>query len=151
LKKRKKKKKKMSERTNMLQYTIGILLVIFILSDISTVPDVLNNTMGKMGILALTVGMLLYAKPVIGVLMLIVCFKLFYSEETSSLVAWTPPSRDAWSAFAEQNQFDKTLEEEMVQQMTSSDNNQSVTYIKSPYRPISGNTHGAQYLYGNSS
>ena len=133
---------------------LSILFIIFLVANIQT-PTIINNliqtNIGKIIIIILALSLFAYTNPLLAILGLLVTYKIihnnngFNQETINSLYQYNPTEEKVWSPFNSQNQFSYTLEQEIVNNMTTNNFNQD--YVKMPYKPVLDNTYGASSVF----
>ena len=139
------------DKKNMPQLGLSILFVIYLVMGYQMpegVANVVDSTIGKIVVVLVALMLFAYSNPVLGVLALLVAYRLISSSAVrtgmAGLEAYHPTEAKKWSPFTPTNQFPYTLEQEVVKNMTTQKFN--TDYVKAPYRPTLDDTHDASPL-----
>lgn len=139
------------KKRNMAQLVLVILFIIYLVMGYET-PEVMANLIdtpfGKVLVALFALILFGYSNPVLGVLGLVVAYRLIQSATAktglAALEEYYPTEEKKWTPFTPAHQFPYTLEQEMVKRMAS--NKFNATFVKAPYRPMLDDTHDASYL-----
>jgi hypothetical protein len=139
------------DKKKMPQLGLSILFIIYLVMGYQMpegVANAVDSTIGKIMVVLVALMLFAYSNPVLGVLALLVAYRLISSSAVRSgmagLEAYYPTEAKKWSPFTPTNQFPYTLEQEVVKNMTTQKFN--TDYIKAPYRPTLDDTHDASPL-----
>jgi len=140
------------DKKHMPQLALSILFVIYLVMGYK-MPDgvatIINSTIGKiiMGLVALM--LFAYSNPILGVLALLVAYHMLKSASIKTGMAgleeYYPTEQKKWTPFSPTHQFPYTLEQEVVNSMTTQKFN--TEYVKAPFRPTLVDTHDASPLH----
>jgi hypothetical protein len=107
----------------------------------------IDTTMGKILIALITMCLFAYANPVLAVLGLFVAFELIRRSMvvtgSSAMELFYPTEENKWKGIPPRHQFPYTLEQEMVNKMTS---RREYDFEKAAYRPSLDNIYEATFL-----
>ena len=139
------------DKKSMPQLVLLVLFVVYLVMGYQMpqgVASVIDSTIGKIVVVLVALMLFAYSKPVLGVLALLVAYRLITSSAVKTgmagLEAYYPTEAKKWSPFTPTNQFPYTLEQEMVKKMTTQ--NYNTDYVKAPFRPTLDDTHDAAPL-----
>lgn len=143
--------KELFERRNMVQLTLVILFIIYLLTGSETPESVANlvDTMaGKIVVIMIALMLFAYSNPILGVLGLFVAYNILKNASmssslmiTPSLASYYPTEEKVWSPFTATRQFPYTLEQEVVKEMAP--NKFNTVYDAPSFKPALDNTHDA--------
>jgi hypothetical protein len=139
------------DKKKMPQLGLSVLFVIYLVMGYKMpegVANAVDSTIGKIVVVLVALMLFAYSNPVLGVLALLVAYRLISSSAVrtgmAGLEAYYPTEAKKWSPFTPTNQFPYTLEQEVVKNMTTQKFN--TDYVKAPYRPTLDDTHDASPL-----
>ena len=134
-----------------LQFVLGGLFLAYLILDVSlpeSLASLVDTAGGKIVIVVAALSLFAYTAPWLGVLGLLVAFKVIHKAAVrtgmAALEAYYPTEQKKWSPYTPTHQFPYTLEQEVVSNMTEHKFNQ--TYVKAPWRPVVDNTHDASVV-----
>ena len=133
------------------QLLLSILFIIYLAVDYkmnNLLASAVDSSFGKIIVVSTAITLFAYANPVLGVLGLMVAYRLVQSASTitgtSPLAEYYPTEQKKWTPFTPIRQFPYTLEQEIVKKMTTQKFNP--TYVKTAWRPVLDDTYDAQYV-----
>ena len=133
------------------QLILSILFIIYLAGNYKMndlLATAVDSPFGKIIVVLVAIILFAYANPVLGVLGLMVAYRLVKSASaitgTSALAEYYPTEQKKWAPFTAIRQFPYTLEQEIVKKMTTQKFNP--TYVKTKWRPVLDDTYDAQYV-----
>lgn len=143
--------KELFERRNMVQLTLVILFIIYLLTGSETpesVANIVDTMAGKIVVMMVALMLFAYSNPILGVLGLLVAYNVLKNASmssslmiTPSLDSYYPTEQKVWSPFTPTHQFPYTLEQEVVKEMAPHKFN---TVYESPsFKPALDDIHDA--------
>lgn len=139
------------DKKNMPQLVLSVLFVVYLVMGYQMpdgVASAIDSTIGKVIVVLVALMLFAYSNPVLGVLALLVAYRLISSSSIKTgmagLEAYYPTEAKKWSPFTPENQFPYTLEQEVVKNMTTQKFN--TDYVKAPFRPTLDDTYDAAPL-----
>jgi hypothetical protein len=138
-------------KKNMPELVLISLFVLYLVMGYQ-LPEqaarMIDSTIGKTVVVLVALMLFAYSKPILGILALLVAYQLIKSSSVKTGMAglekYYPTETKKWTPFTPTNQFDYTLEQEVVKKMTTQKFN--TEYVKAPFRPILDDTHDAAPL-----
>ncbi len=138
-------------KMSTLEVVVLIVFVLYIVLPMKTpllLANMVNNSFGMLFVIVLTIYLLLYTHPVIGVLSLLVAY-LFMSRSCNKgkkTVTFEEPTESKKQKVMESINPPKTtsLEEEVVSKMAPIKH--TTTFLATTYKPVNENTHSALVL-----
>lgn len=134
------------------QLVLLVLFVVYLVMGYDTpepIAGVVDTLVGKIVIFIVVIYMFLHSNPILAVLSLFVAFDLIRRSSAatgiSALQKYAPTEQKKMSQFNAYNQFPYTLEQEVVNKMTS--NVFLSVPSKSSYKPIVDNNYNAFSLH----
>lgn len=130
---------------------LAVILVIYILINFKTpecFSNLIDNTIGKLVIVILTVTIVMKSNPILGVLSIIAAYELIKRSNRVNQILTNnniPSERTKMQKLNELNSFPVTLEEEIVENMPP-----LVKYdlpSNTTFKPILNDTHNADSTY----
>ena len=120
--------------------TLGVLSIFIVAPLYPPIPlaDLLDTSLGKGGMLLISLLLLSNVKHVIGIVGLYAAFILLYRSSSHILPKNNfaiPETRKEFDKMASHNQFPVTLEEEIVQQRVPVQN-ESIQTVGESYKPV---------------
>lgn len=116
--------KQLLEKKNRTESLLGVLFLVYILSDLHhplMFSRLIDSTMGKVGVMLLALVIFLNTNPIVGVLALVVAYEIIkrssQSLGTLGVNQFLPEEVKKGHFFTAENQFPVTLEEEVVKKM----------------------------------
>ena len=138
---------------NHHQLALAILFVLYISFNIQT-PHILaksvTSMVGMVVVAAVTIALLAYSNPIVGLLSIPVAYLLIersnqQMKNTSSVSTMAKKEMEKMDSFFKvENQFPKTLEEEIVEKRTN--HKSSVDVMPSSYKPLLSELPGSTLL-----
>lgn len=133
------------------ELVLVVILVIYILINFKT-PDCLSklidNTFGKLIIIAFTITLVIKTNPILGVLSIVAAYELIKRSNRINQILSNyniPSERTKIQKLQELNNFPVTLEEEIVESIPP-----LVKYdlpFNTTFKPVLNNTHNAELTY----
>jgi hypothetical protein len=141
----------MLDKKNIPQFVLSILLFVYLVTNVK-LPDHVATTIdtatGKIIIVVIAILLFAYSNPVLGVLCLLVAYKLIQSAHIhtgmAALNEYYPTEQKKWTPFNATRQFPYTLEQEVVKNMTQQKFN--AEFVKTQWRPVIEDTYDAEYV-----
>ena len=141
----------LTEKKNMPQFILAILFVVYLVLGLKMpqmFAELIDTTVGKIVVVLVALMLFAYSNPILGVLGLLVAYQVIRSSSVktgmAALEEYYPTEEKKWTPFTSSNQFQYTLEQEVVKNMTTQKFNAS--YVKAPYKPALDDTHDAAPL-----
>jgi hypothetical protein len=135
----------------MILFVLFILYIVFDIPTPEIIASYVDTPVGMVVVLLLCLYSFLFFHPLIGIVALFVGYELVRRSGKANnrvpMILYTPTQakKDAEIA-AMQPPNEKTLEEEMVEQMAPIGKSSMITYTVSDYKPVAGDTHGATLI-----
>jgi len=135
----------------MILFVLFILYIVFDIPTPEIIASYVDTPVGMIVVLLLCLYSFLFFHPLIGIVALFVGYELVRRSGKVNnrvpMILHTPSQvkRDAEIA-AMQPPNEKTLEEEMVEQMAPIGKSSMITYTVSDYKPVASDTHGATLI-----
>ena len=137
-----------------LEVIIFILFVFYLVFQIKT-PDFLagfiDSPIGMILVLCFAVYMFLYSHPILGILSIFVAYEVIRRSSLTTgkvvLAQYTPtqPKIDA-EIKAMNPPKEKTLEEDVVEQMAPIGKSEPAGYVMTSFKPVAEDVHGASVM-----
>jgi hypothetical protein len=139
-------------KKNIGQLILAILFIIFLLSNFS-VPyswaKLIDTKIGVVIIVVILILLVCYINPIVSILAVLVAYELMKRStimvNKNNLEDYYPVQEKKWSPFNAHHQFPYTLEQEIVNKMTT--NVFHSVPSKSSYKPIVDNNYNAFSLH----
>ena len=128
---------------------VFILYIVFPFRTPAFLAQGINSPIGLLGVFLIAIYLFFYTKPLLGVVYIFVAYELLRrSAETVKraprIVKHTPSESKRKQEMVKMNpKVEKTLEEEVVQNMTEQHTNTNVLEISSNFKPVSEKVTGA--------
>lgn len=147
----------------MVEILVGIVFIIYLVLPIPTpnmISPYIESPLGMIVIFCITVGLFLYSNPILAILYIFVGYTLLRrsavvsgqsayiqytatdAEKTAEIqhqqIVETPPDHSP-----QPQQFDTTLEEEVVSKMAPVGKSELAVFMPSTYSPVATNVNGA--------
>jgi hypothetical protein len=128
-----------------------VLFIIYLIFDINP-PDMfaamVDSPLGMVVVLLLTLMNFMYSNVILGVVGLFVAYEVVRRSANVNnrvpMVMYTPSQMNKDIELVQMNPVqEKTLEEEMVENMAPVGNSSLITYTMSEYKPVSTEIHNA--------
>ena len=143
--------KELFEKRNLVQLTLVILFIIYLLTGSETpesIANIVDTMTGKILVIVFALMLFAYSNPILGVLGLFVAYNVLKNASisstlmiTPSLEAYYPTEEKVWSPFTPSHQFPYTLEQEVVKEMAPHKFN--TVYEAPSFKPSLDDTHDA--------
>ena len=134
-----------------LEIVVIVLFVIYLVFPIKTPSEMvplLNNSIGMVILLLITLYLFLYTHPILGILSLLVAYELMRRSCKSKVKHVNLEENNEVNKKRAMDSYNKpvvrTLEEEMVEKMTPS--NDKTDFVVSSYKPVVEDCHSALVL-----
>ena len=135
-------------KKNIGQLLLSILFIIFLLSNFS-VPyswaKLIDTKIGVVIIVFILILLVCYVNPIVSILAVLVAYELMKRAASmvgkNNLEDYYPVQEKKWSPFNAHHQFPYTLEQEVVNKMTSNVFNSVPS--KASYKPVIDNNYNA--------
>jgi hypothetical protein len=138
------------KKESMPEIILSLLFVIYLIFGGNTLPNYItnltDNTYGKIVIIIISLSLFAYSNPIIGILGLLVAYKLMHVQPSSvDLDKYNETQSSTWFPVnTNTTHIPYTLEQEVVKKMTLSKFNQD--YEKNSWKPVLDDTHDAAHL-----
>jgi len=135
----------------IILFVLFILYVVFEIPTPELIASYVDTPVGMIVVLFLCLYSFMFFHPLLGIVALFVGYELVRRSAKVNnrvpMILYTPTQakKDAEMA-AMQPPKEKTLEEEMVEQMAPIGKSSMITYTVSDYKPIADDTHGATLI-----
>jgi len=135
------------------QCVLAILFVVFLVLGQNipySLAEQIDSPFGKVVVGASALCLFAYMNPILAILGMFVAYELIRrsSEKTGSntaLFSLDSPEAMKWRRFPPRHQFPATLEQEVIQRMTT--HRLDTEFQPTEYRPVLDNTHDAEYIH----
>jgi hypothetical protein len=126
---------------------IFILYLVLPIQTPSFLVGLVNSTVSMIIIFAITVYLFLYSNPILAILYIFVAYELLRRSanvHSVKMAAYTPTQAKKDSDLIKMNPSkERTLEEEVVEQMAPVGKSDPSVYVSSSYKPVAENVQGA--------
>ena len=137
------------QKEHMGELTLAILFIIYLIMGYRTpepVASVVDTIVGKIVIILIVIYMFMHNNPILAVLTLFVAFDLMRRSSVTTgidaLQRYAPTEEKKASQFSAFNQYQYTLEQEVVKKMTPMVQSGS-SLTKATYKPLLENLYDA--------
>lgn len=141
------------EKKRSSELILSGLFIIYLIMGFkmpSPVANVVDTLVGKVAVVLSSLALFVYGNPVLGVLGLMVAYKLISSATlttgTGPMEKFEPTEARKWQNFTPIHQFPYTLEQEVVSKMAPVVR-KDLLATKAPYRPTLEDLHDAQSIH----
>ena len=132
----------------MILFGLFIIYLVFPIHTPDSISGVINSPVGLIVMFMVTLYLFIYTNPILGLMYIFVAYELLrrshsaptYSDKPSQVVY--APSQEHRKEL-KMNPPAHTLEEDVVNKMAPIGHGSKVTYVDTPFKPISENTHNA--------
>jgi hypothetical protein len=137
-----------------LEVMIFIIFVLYLVFQIKTpfLAGFIDSPVGIIIIFALTIFMFLYSHPILGILSIFVAYELIRRSSLKTgkditLAQYTPTQPKINAEIKAMNPpQEKTLEEDVVDQMAPLGKSEPTEYVMSSFKPIAEDVYGASNI-----
>jgi len=133
---------------------ILVVFIIYLAVDIEMpemIASYIDNPIGMVGVLLITLYLFMYHHPIIGVVGLFVAYEVVRRSARMNnrvpMMTYVPTQAKKDEELAEMNPAEPTsLEEEIVSKMAPIGKSSLITYTQSEYKPVADDVHGASMV-----
>lgn len=135
-------------KKNIAQGILSALFVLYLISDKyvpTQIAQIIDTSIGKIGIVLISLSLFAYANPLLAILGVIVAYYLIQSSTkqtgTYGMESYELTEQKKWETYDPRETHKYTLEEEIVKERASDRFNSS--YVKTPWSTSFDDIHGA--------
>ena len=132
----------------MILFGLFIIYLVFPIHTPDSISGAINSPVGLIVMFMVTLYLFIYTNPILGLMYIFVAYELLRRSHSApthsdkpSQVVYTPSQEHRKEL--KMNPPAHTLEEDVVNKMAPVGHGSKVTYVDTPFKPISENTHNA--------